>query len=96
MKKIMSSLSLGLVILCMLLSRAYAETPSYDQPWRPQYHFTPPRNFMNEMKSTAAKGSSEIRTTPQLKAAAAPRQPRDSGSMGGERRALVEKRRRDR
>ena len=21
---------------------------SYDQPWRPRYHFTPPRNFMND------------------------------------------------
>ncbi len=21
---------------------------SYDQPWRPQYHFTPPHNFMND------------------------------------------------
>jgi fructan beta-fructosidase len=21
---------------------------SYDQPWRPQYHFTPPKNFMND------------------------------------------------
>jgi fructan beta-fructosidase len=52
MKKIMSSLSLGLVVLCMLLSRAYAETPSYDQPWRPQYHFTPPRNFMNDPNGT--------------------------------------------
>jgi fructan beta-fructosidase len=25
---------------------------SYDQPWRPQYHFTPPRNFMNDPNGT--------------------------------------------
>ena len=48
MKKIMPSLSLGLVVLCMLLSRSHAQAPSYDQPWRPQYHFTPPQNFMND------------------------------------------------
>ena len=25
-----------------------AAQDSYDQPWRPQYHFTPPHNFMND------------------------------------------------
>ena len=52
MKKIMPSLSLGLVVLCMLLSRSHAQAPSYDQPWRPQYHFTPPQNFMNDANGT--------------------------------------------
>ena len=52
MKKIMPPLSLGLVVLCMLLSRSHAQTPSYDQPWRPQYHFTPPQNFMNDANGT--------------------------------------------
>lgn len=52
MKKIMPSLSLGLVALGMLLSRSHAQALSYDQPWRPQYHFTPPRNFMNDPNGT--------------------------------------------
>ena len=52
MKKIMLSLSLGLVALGMLLPRSHAQAPSYDQPWRPQYHFTPPRNFMNDPNGT--------------------------------------------
>jgi fructan beta-fructosidase len=29
-----------------------AQQQSYDQPWRPQYHFTPPRNFMNDPNGT--------------------------------------------
>jgi len=29
-----------------------AQTASYDQPWRPQYHFTPPQNFMNDPNGT--------------------------------------------
>ncbi len=52
MKKIMPSLSLTLVVLCILLSRSHAQAPSYDQPWRPQYHFTPPQNFMNDANGT--------------------------------------------
>ena len=29
-----------------------AQEPAYDQVWRPQYHFTPPRNFMNDPSGT--------------------------------------------
>ncbi len=52
MKKIMPTLSLGLAVLCLLLSRAHAQAPSYDQPWRPQFHFTAPQNFMNDANGT--------------------------------------------
>jgi fructan beta-fructosidase len=31
---------------------AMAQQPSYDQPWRPQYHFTPLNNFMNDANGT--------------------------------------------
>jgi fructan beta-fructosidase len=30
----------------------FAQEPDYDQPWRPQYHFTPARNFMNDPNGT--------------------------------------------
>ncbi|HLZ93010.1 MAG TPA: glycoside hydrolase family 32 protein [Candidatus Acidoferrum sp.] len=33
--------------ICLVAIFAAAESP-YDEPWRPQYHFTPPRNFMND------------------------------------------------
>jgi fructan beta-fructosidase len=50
MKKIMLSLSLGLAVV--LATWSPAQEPSYDQPWRPQYHFTPPQNFMNDANGT--------------------------------------------
>ena len=31
---------------------AMAQQQSYDQPWRPQYHFTPLNNFMNDANGT--------------------------------------------
>ena len=31
---------------------AFTAQESYDQPWRPQYHFTPPKNFMNDANGT--------------------------------------------
>ena len=34
-------------ILCVMSAALFAQD-SYDQPWRPQYHFTPPKNFMND------------------------------------------------
>ena len=34
-------------VLCVMVVGAHAQD-SYEQPWRPQYHFTPPRNFMND------------------------------------------------
>ncbi len=52
MKKILWSLGLGLLALLMLGSRSRALEPSYAQPWRPQYHFTPPNNFMNDPNGT--------------------------------------------
>ena len=52
MKKIMVSLSLLLMGVPMLVSRSATQEPSYDQPWRPQYHFTPPNNFMNDPNGT--------------------------------------------
>jgi fructan beta-fructosidase len=51
MKKILVSLWLVLVVL-LLVTHLRAQEPSYDQPWRPQYHFTPPRNFMNDANGT--------------------------------------------
>jgi fructan beta-fructosidase len=39
----------GLVILSVGLVAILAAAESlYDEPWRPQYHFTPARNFMND------------------------------------------------
>ena len=35
------------VVLCLPAVGAFAQD-SYDQPWRPQYHFTPSHNFMND------------------------------------------------
>ncbi|MGB7284726.1 MAG: hypothetical protein WBE13_20840 [Candidatus Acidiferrum sp.] len=34
----------------LLLALAFAGKPqeTYNEPWRPQYHFTPPKNFMND------------------------------------------------
>ncbi len=32
--------------------RLTAQEASYNQPWRPQYHFTPPQNFMNDPNGT--------------------------------------------
>ncbi len=52
MNKILPWLWLGLVVASILTARSSAEGPSYDQPWRPQYHFTPPRNFMNDPNGT--------------------------------------------
>ena len=35
--------------MCLLaLSLPAPAQSDYNQPWRPQYHFTPPRNFMND------------------------------------------------
>ena len=52
MKNILMSLSLGLMAVGVLVSPSVAKEPSYDQPWRPQYHFTPPQNFMNDPNGT--------------------------------------------
>jgi fructan beta-fructosidase len=41
----------GLIALFMLAPHSIAQE-SYDQPWRPQYHFTPPKNFMNDANGT--------------------------------------------
>ena len=40
------------VFLMLAGSLTSAQPPSYDQPWRPQYHFTPPQNFMNDPNGT--------------------------------------------
>ena len=45
-------LLLGLLLFPTLVTEAAAQQPSYDQPWRPQYHFTPPKNFMNDPNGT--------------------------------------------
>jgi len=37
-----------LIVALFLMSPALAEQDSYNQPWRPQYHFTPAKNFMND------------------------------------------------
>jgi fructan beta-fructosidase len=49
MKKSLLSLC---IMAATLRARSAAQEPSYDQPWRPQYHFTPPRNFMNDPNGT--------------------------------------------
>jgi fructan beta-fructosidase len=49
--KTLLPLWLGLIVLLMLVPRALAQE-SYDQPWRLQYHFTPPKNFMNDANGT--------------------------------------------
>ncbi len=45
-----------LVLTAALSPRSAAQDApndqSYDQPWRPQYHFTPPKNFMNDPNGT--------------------------------------------
>jgi fructan beta-fructosidase len=47
-------LSMILTIVTMAAQRLHPSRPgpSYDQPWRPQYHFTPPQNFMNDPNGT--------------------------------------------
>ena len=52
MKKIAISLLLWIVAASTFLIQSSAQEPSYDQPWRPQYHFTPPKNFMNDPNGT--------------------------------------------
>jgi fructan beta-fructosidase len=52
MKQILLSPLLSVLLIPMLVSRSAPQEPSYDQPWRPQYHFTPPRNFMNDPNGT--------------------------------------------
>ncbi len=36
------------VIWCVVLVSAAVGQSAYDEPWRPQYHFTPAKNFMND------------------------------------------------
>ena len=45
-------LLLSLLLAPVFLAPLPAQQPSYDQPWRPQYHFTPPKNFMNDPNGT--------------------------------------------
>ncbi len=52
MNKITLSLFLAFAIWPMMGLGSLAQEPSYDQPWRPQYHFTPPQNFMNDANGT--------------------------------------------
>jgi fructan beta-fructosidase len=49
MKKLLLSFC---VAAATLGARSAAQEPSYDQPWRPQYHFSPPKNFMNDPNGT--------------------------------------------
>ena len=48
MKNIPLRLSLRLLAAAILVSHLPAQQPSYHERWRPQYHFTPPTNFMND------------------------------------------------
>jgi fructan beta-fructosidase len=52
MKKNSFLISLSLIAIALVTSHSVAQTASYDQPWRPQYHFTPPQNFMNDPNGT--------------------------------------------
>jgi len=51
MNKVLLSILLGLLVLPASVSYSRAQE-SYDQPWRPQYHFTPSKNFMNDPNGT--------------------------------------------
>src|SRR4051812_8733218 len=44
--------TLSFLLCAVVLPVLMAQEPSYDQLWRPQYHFTPPRNFMNDPNGT--------------------------------------------
>jgi sucrose-6-phosphate hydrolase SacC (GH32 family) len=37
-----------ILLLFVLVSSAKAAAPLYQEPWRPQFHFTPERNWMND------------------------------------------------
>jgi len=39
-------------LITTFLSQSVAQNLSYDEPWRPQYHFTPSVNFMNDPNGT--------------------------------------------
>lgn len=41
-----------LLSLFLVVGHPAAQESLYDQPWRPQYHFTPPKNFMNDPNGT--------------------------------------------
>ena len=48
----MKKMVLFLLVVTRLAGTLVAQPASYDQPWRPQYHFTPPQNFMNDPNGT--------------------------------------------
>jgi fructan beta-fructosidase len=52
MNKITLSLFLAFAMWALLGPQSLAQEPSYDQLWRPQYHFTPPQYFMNDANGT--------------------------------------------
>src|ERR1700680_4646896 len=52
MKSILRWLWAGFAIPLTFVSHLPAQETSYDQPWRPQYHFTPPKKFMNDPNGT--------------------------------------------
>ena len=57
MKRILLALSLILTTRILVAMHTLAlsgreSSYSCDQPWRPQYHFTPPKNFMNDPNGT--------------------------------------------
>lgn len=52
MKKIVLPFVFGLMVATISPSPSFAQEISYDQAWRPQYHFTPPQNFMNDPNGT--------------------------------------------
>ncbi len=52
MKKIVLPFALCFMAAAIFTSPSFAQETSYDQPWRPQYHFTPPQNFMNDPNGT--------------------------------------------
>lgn len=51
MKRLMLPLFLSLALPALVL-RSAGQEASYHQPWRPQYHFSPPQNFMNDPNGT--------------------------------------------
>ncbi len=52
MNKTLAPLSIAIAWAFLLAPPVAAQRTAYDQPWRPQYHFTPPKNFMNDPNGT--------------------------------------------
>ena len=57
--KILSPLWLGLIVVLALTPQSIAQE-SYDQPWRPQYHFPPKGYFVASSIAFISSADSDI------------------------------------